>query len=92
MVDLSLERKDQAVPKGLQTWNTDAFVDALRAVNPELDWRAVADALDEAGCYVPNFAGFLLILRVYRRAVKVGCFLHARWRFLCCVSLFGEWS
>lgn len=67
MLDLSLDRKDPAVPKDLQTWNTDAFVEALKTVNPELNWRAVAEALDEAACIVPNFSGLLLILRIYRR-------------------------
>lgn len=70
MLDLSMDRKDLTVPKDLQTWNTDAFVDALKTVNPELNWRSVAESLDEANCFVPNFSGLLLILRVYRRVGK----------------------
>ena len=71
MLDLSGERKDPPAPKELPSWNAEALVDALRAIVPDLNWRSVAESLDEAVCNVSGFAALLFILRIYRRASKV---------------------
>ena len=77
MLDLSLDRKDVPSPRELPAWNPEAFVDALKAINPDLNWRAVVEGLDDANCIVSNFTGFVLLLRIHRRASKVLFVLHA---------------
>ena len=48
-------------------WNVNAFVDAVKAAAPALDWSAVAAALDQPGLLVQDQAGFQLLVSALRR-------------------------
>ncbi len=70
MLDLSLDRKEPSV-REQPCWNVDAFVDSLKTIVPDLNWRSVIEALDDVGCMFQNFAGLQLLLRLFRKASKV---------------------
>ena len=70
-------------PKALTCWNVEAFVEALKAKAPGLDWPSVFDHLDTPETACPSIASLQLICQVHRLACRAP--LPAR-------CLLGEWS
>lgn len=50
------------------TWNTDIFVDVVKAHSPGLNWFKVAEALDCETFFCPDPPAFKLLVDAFRRA------------------------
>lgn len=59
--------------KGIETgssaaWNVDVIVDALKAANPAIDWRHVADHLDQPSFIIPDAAALQTLMAAWHHA------------------------
>ena len=58
----------QAVGDGSKSWNVGVLVEGLKAANPRLDWRQVAEALDVPGFTVPDAGALKVLAAAWARA------------------------